>query len=102
METVKDLKEYLQNIIDNLEEYEEETQLKIVENTYWLKDGQNFIAIEGQGFVDLDNPTDLEECEWCGDKFDKTELVKTREFGCLCEQCFAYLESVGEKLTEED
>ena len=101
MKTIKDLKEYLQNAIEELEQFEEEEPLKIVENTYWLKGGNNFIAIESVGFVDLDYPIDLEECEWCGDKFSKRELVKTKEMGCLCEQCFSYLQTVGETLTKK-
>ena len=99
--TIKELKEHLQNIIENLDQFEEEEEIKIVENTYWLKRGQNFIAIENVGFVDLDNPIELEDCEWCGDTYSKAELIETHEFGCLCEQCFKYLETKGEKLTRK-
>ena len=95
--TVEALKEHLQNIIDNLDQFEDNEELKIVDNTYFLKNGQNFIAIENVGFIDLDTPVDMEECEWCGDLFSRRELLNTREYGCLCEQCKDYLDTMEQE-----
>ena len=95
--TIGELKKHLQNIIENLDQYGDEVDLEIVQNTYWLKGGQNFIAIENIGFIDLDNPTDFIECEWCGQKYSKSDLINTEEYGCLCEQCKDYLETMEQE-----
>lgn len=35
------------------------------------------------------------ECWWCGDALNDDEAIHTKD-GCLCEQCRAYLASVGD------
>lgn len=57
METVKDLKEFLQEQLDNLECYDDDQELKIASNTYFLtRAGATNILETPNGFVDLDNP----------------------------------------------
>lgn len=92
--TIKDLKEHLQNILDELEDFDDEDEVVMVENTYWLKGGTHFLATT-DGFIDLDYPIEEEECEWCGDTFSKKDMIHKGKW-CLCEQCFSYLESRGE------
>ena len=94
IETIKDLKEYLQEVLDNLDNYEEDEEVVVVENTYWLKGGTNFIQTK-DGFIDLDYPIEEEECDWCGDSFSKRDIIHKGKW-CLCEQCYNYLESQGE------
>jgi len=54
MKTVKDLKEYLQRVINNLEwDYLDDDELDIHCNTYRI--GQNFIATN-EGFISLSEP----------------------------------------------
>jgi len=102
IETIKDLKEHLQNILDELDGFEDDEEVKMVENTYWLKNRTHFLATT-DGFIDLEHPIEEEECEWCGDMFSKREMIHKGKW-CLCEQCFEYLESRGEdfKEIEED
>lgn len=64
METIKDLKQHLKNVLESLENYGENTRLEIVDNTYWLKGGQDFICVRGVGFIDLEYPTNLQEWEF--------------------------------------
>lgn len=56
---VKDLKEHLQNILDELDCYKDEQEVKTVNNTYFLSSKTNFLACP-QGFIDL---TEIVECE---------------------------------------
>lgn len=94
IKTIKDLKEHLQDILDDLEQYEDDVELEVVENTYWLKGGTHFLATTN-GFIDLDYPTDQEECEWCGEMFSRNDMIQKGNW-CVCEQCYDYLLSRGE------
>lgn len=62
--TVKELKELLQSFINHLDEnYVDTETVEVVNNTYFLHCGYNFIGTP-KGFVDLDYPTgELEEDE---------------------------------------
>lgn len=52
--TVADLKDYLQEIIDNLSwDYEDEDEVRISPNTYGMH--APFLSTQ-LGFIDLDNP----------------------------------------------
>lgn len=62
--TIAELKNYLLEVIDNLEEnYEDDQKVRLVPNTYFLR-GATSILETREGFVDLDNPTDEEGAEW--------------------------------------
>lgn len=50
---VSKLKQYLQNVIDELDEFNDDDQVHMVSNTYFIK-GSNFISTH-EGYVDLDN-----------------------------------------------
>lgn len=54
--TVSELKDLLQQALDNLENYEDYQKLNIKTNTYWVRG--NFISITGKGFIELNNPVD--------------------------------------------
>lgn len=41
---------------------------------------------------------DLITCAWCGDEYDKSDLVKT-DLGYLCDNCVRAIESRGESIT---
>lgn len=104
--TIRDLKERLEDIINELEDYDEEEEIKVVSNTYHLKDKNNFLATT-KGFIDLSNPIDLIECEWCGYSYTKRELTKGvdsdgNRWGYLCEQCYKYLCTKGEHLSKSE
>lgn len=58
---IKELKEHLQDVLDNLESFDEEQEVLVVRNTYWLRGGTHFIALPSLGFVDLDYPTNDKE-----------------------------------------
>ena len=100
IKTIEDLKEHLQNILDELEDFDDDEEVVMVDNTYWLKGGTHFLATT-DGFIDLDHPIEEEECEWCGDTFSKKDIIHKGKW-CLCEQCFSYLESRGEDFDEKD
>ncbi len=60
MKTVKELKDYLQQVIDNLEwDYEDDDELNVATNTYFIH-GTSFLATR-EGFVDLDTPCGYED-----------------------------------------
>lgn len=40
---------------------------------------------------------DLMLCAWCGDEYDKSDLVKT-DLGYLCDNCVRAIESRGESI----
>lgn len=62
MKTVKDLKDFLEEMITTLEErYDDEEVLDIVTNTYFIK-SNTFLATRN-GFVDLRNPVENKEYE---------------------------------------
>lgn len=51
MRTIKDLKNYLNDLLEKLENVDEEKELELKQNTYWCKG--DFLSITGDGFVDL-------------------------------------------------
>ena len=62
MKTINDLKEYLEEILSDLENnYDGDEKLRIVGNTYFC--GSNFLSCGSRGFIDFDNPADYEEDE---------------------------------------
>lgn len=68
VKTVEDLKQYLQDIIDDLEaNYDDEQKVHFYQNTYWCS--PNFLSIAGRGFIDFDNPVDDDD----DDESDETE-----------------------------
>ena len=57
LKTVKDLKEFLQEQLDNLDCYDDNQELNIAHNTYFLtRNGATNILETPKGFIDLDNP----------------------------------------------
>lgn len=58
--TVRQLKDYLQGIIDDLENYDEDEEIAMVSNTYFLRNKDNFLATR-KGFIDLSNPIETDE-----------------------------------------
>ena len=63
---VKDLKKYLQNILEELNWYDDEQKIKTVNNTYFLSSKTNFLACH-QGFIDL---TEIVECKENDEDYD--------------------------------
>lgn len=59
--TVSDLKDLLQQALDNLEKYNDNQKLDIKTNTYWVRG--KFISIPGVGFIQLDDPVDNDDDE---------------------------------------
>lgn len=94
IKTIGDLKDHLKDILFELEDYDDEEEIDIKRSTYFLENKDNFIATQ-EGFIDLGNPCDLQECEWCEARFNKKDLIHKGKW-CLCEECFKYLESRGE------
>lgn len=60
MKTIKDLKKYLQAFLDTLENYDDQQELSIHNNTYFC--GGEFLATY-DGFIDLNWPVDEEDEE---------------------------------------
>ena len=53
--TVKDLKDFLKEQLENLESYDDDQKLKLVSNTYFLGNQYSFLACSN-GFLDFDDP----------------------------------------------
>lgn len=106
METIKDLKQHLKNVLESLENYEDKTRLEIVNNTYWLKGGQDFICVRGVGFIDLEYPTNLQEWEIETIRDLKAYGIDTKneqEIKDFINRNIAYLEEINEEeITEEN
>lgn len=60
--TVKALKEKLQEVVDQLEELEEDAELRLVSNTYFLGHPKMFLGLRS-GFISLDCIENSIECE---------------------------------------
>lgn len=60
--TVSDLKNILQNALDNLEDYDDNQKVRLVSNTYFLGHANQFLGISGYdgGYLDL-NDIEIEE-----------------------------------------
>jgi len=56
--TIQELKKELQDTLDFLEErFDDEDEVELVQNTYWLtRNGATHILETRKGFIDLDNP----------------------------------------------
>jgi hypothetical protein len=86
IKTIGDLKDYLNDVLFELEDYDDEEEVKVRENTYHLTNKNHFLATPW-GFVDLGNPCDLEECEYCGERFNKKDMI-LKHGVCACRECF--------------
>ena len=55
--TVGELKDILQNALDNLDDYEDDEKVSMVSNTYFLGHANHFLGISGYdgGYLDLNN-----------------------------------------------
>ena len=62
---VKDLKELLEQTLFQLEDYEDEDEVKMVSNTYFLNGAYHFIGIAGYngGYISLDDIEIIKEDE---------------------------------------
>ena len=58
--TIKQLKEHLQSVLDDLDNFDDESEVRVVSNTYFLR-GATHILETRQGFIDLDNPVSESE-----------------------------------------
>lgn len=57
LKTVGDLKQFLQEQLDNLDCYDDNQELNVASNTYFLtRNGATNILETSGGFIDLDNP----------------------------------------------
>lgn len=96
IKTIGELKSYLTELVNQLgENFKDDEEIEIANNTYWLENQDSFIAVPDVGFIDLKNPTNTESCEWCETKFKRYELIHKGGW-CLCENCYKYLESKNE------
>lgn len=61
---VSDLKDILQNALENLEDYDDNQKVRLVSNTYFLGHANQFLGISGYdgGYLDL-NDIETEEDE---------------------------------------
>lgn len=59
--TVRKLKDLLEGWIEDLENYEDEDEVRVSCNTYGM--GNNFIATY-QGFIDMNDPVKDSEEDW--------------------------------------
>lgn len=57
--TVGELKDLLINLSSSLHEAEDEIELPLVSNTYFLKGAQYFLGVGGEGYLDLSNLEEL-------------------------------------------
>ena len=58
--TIRELKEHLQSVLDELDDFDDESEVRVVSNTYFLR-GATHILETRQGFIDLDNPLNEED-----------------------------------------
>lgn len=62
MKTVSDLKQFLQEMIENLEmNYDDDQELDLKGNTYWVK-SSTFLGTR-EGFIDLREPVEADNDE---------------------------------------
>ena len=63
--TVKSLRMKLQRFLNNLEGYDDDTEVKMVSNTYFLGDCSYFLGVSGYdgGYINLEDPVDEDEEE---------------------------------------
>ena len=55
--TVKELKRILNNVVSDLEFYEDDQEIKMVSNTYFLGNPKYFLGVAGYdgGYINFDN-----------------------------------------------
>lgn len=56
---VKHLKEKIQNVLDTLDQYDDDQEVKTVSNTYWCRG--DFMSVGREGFVSLSDPVENED-----------------------------------------
>jgi hypothetical protein len=63
IKNVKDLKDFLERILADLENYDDEQKVEMVSNTYFLGHPSAFLGISGYdgGYINLDCPVDEDE-----------------------------------------
>ena len=63
--TVKSLRMKLQRFLNNLEGYDDDTEVKMVTNTYFLGDCSYFLGVSGYdgGYINLEDPVDEDDEE---------------------------------------
>lgn len=59
--TVSELKDLLQQALDNLEDYDDNRELNIESNTYYVRG--KYIGIPGVGFIPLNDPVAADDDE---------------------------------------
>ena len=61
--TVKKLKMILRSTLEDLEDYDDDQEVKMVSNTYFLGSVRYFLGVSGYdgGYINLDNPVDEED-----------------------------------------
>lgn len=63
--TVKGLRAKLQRALNNLEDYDDDQEVRMVSNTYFLGDCSFFLGISGYdgGYINLNDPVEEDEEE---------------------------------------
>ena len=63
--TVKGLKAKLQRVLDELENYDDDQEVRMVSNTYFLGDCRLFLGVAGYdgGYINLDDPVEEDDDE---------------------------------------
>lgn len=56
LKTIGDLKQFLQEKIEQLDDYTDNTKLNWCSNTYFLENQTEFLATR-EGFINFDNPS---------------------------------------------
>jgi len=63
--TIKDLKKLLEQALENLDNFNDDDEVDLYSNTYFLK--TDFFLATHKGFIDLDHPTEQDnedEDDW--------------------------------------
>lgn len=53
MVTVGEIKQILQDSLDQLEDYDDSDEVKSVSNTYFLRGCEHFLGISSEGYINL-------------------------------------------------
>lgn len=63
--TVGELKRKLERFINNLENYDDDKEVNMVSNTYFLGNAYYFLGVSGYdgGYIDLENPVEEDDEE---------------------------------------
>lgn len=70
---VKELKRILNNALSTLKEYDDDRNVKMVTNTYFLGSCWYFLGVSGcdGGYIDLDDPVDEDDDDY--DEYEDDE-----------------------------